>query len=194
MSDFYERNHRQYFESTVNIDPSAFLQPLTARLEPGATILDIGCGSGRDLRWLSDRGFRPAGFEKSPGLAGLARRHSGCPVIEGDFDGFDFSGLCFDALVLVGSLVHVARKRLPAALGSVCRALVPGGVVLVTFKEGNGTSRSADGRVFTLWCKEELEDLFTAQQFRVLEFFRSASRLHSGDVWLGFVLRPTGLP
>ncbi len=191
MSDFYERNHRHYFESTVDIDPSPFLQPLAARLEPGGTILDIGCGSGRDLRWFADRGFRPTGFEKSPGLAHLARRHSECPVIEGDFNDFDFSGLRFDALVLVGSLVHVARKSLPDVFRSVCRALPPDGVVLVTLKEGTGTSHSRDGRVFTLWSKEELERVFTCRRFRMLDFSRSVSRLHPDHVWLGFVLKRT---
>jgi len=191
LNDFYEQNHRQYFESTVKIDPSAFLEPLASRLKAGATILDIGCGSGRDLRWFADRGFQPTGIEYSPGLADLARMHSGCPVIEGDFYEFDFSGLRFDALLFAGSLVHVARKELPAVFRSVCQALVPGGFALVTLKEGSGTSQAADGRIFTLWSREELENIFVSEHFRILEFTRSVSKLRSDDVWLGFVLKRT---
>ena len=40
-------------------------------------VLDIGCGSGRDLKWLRERGFSVTGFERSKGLAALARRHAG---------------------------------------------------------------------------------------------------------------------
>jgi len=193
LNDYYEQNHRQYFESTVDVDPSPFLEPLAGRLQPGATILDVGCGSGRDLRWLSDRGFKPTGFEHSPGLADLARRHSGCPVIEGDFHKFDFSALQFDALVLVGSLVHVARETFAAVFRSVCKALVPGGFVLITLKEGTGASRSADGRVFTLWSKEELENIFASEHFHILEFSRSISNLRPDDIWLGFMLSRTAM-
>ncbi len=40
MSNFYEENHQQYFNSTVGIDPSAFLEPLSRLLEPQAAIPD----------------------------------------------------------------------------------------------------------------------------------------------------------
>ena len=77
MVDFYQKNHKEYFESTVGIDPSTFLSPLADRLSPGAKILDIGCGSGRDLLWLKNLGFKVAGFERSSSLATLAQEHAG---------------------------------------------------------------------------------------------------------------------
>jgi len=57
MKDFYRENHREYFERTFNIDPSTFLSQLVAKLPPGSFILDVGCGSGRDLLWLKNCGF-----------------------------------------------------------------------------------------------------------------------------------------
>jgi SAM-dependent methyltransferase len=189
LNNFYEDNHQHYFASTVGIDPSVFLEPLARQLKPQATILDIGCGSGRDLLWFVRRGFRPTGFEQSPSLAALARKHAGCPVIVGDFTDYDFSGLQFSALVFVGSLVHLSHQALPAILMSTCRALVPGGKLLITLKEGNGTSLAADGRVFTLWSREDIEKVFTANQLHNLDFSRQVSRLRPDDSWLGYVLR-----
>ncbi|KJS03539.1 MAG: hypothetical protein VR65_00820 [Desulfobulbaceae bacterium BRH_c16a] len=189
MDNFYEDNHQHYFDSTVGIDPTAFLEPLAGRLTPEATILDIGCGSGRDLLWLVRRGFRPTGFERSPSLAALARKHAGCPVIEGDFASYDFSGLQFSALVFAGSLVHLSPEALPAILTSTCRALVPGGILLITLKEGSGTSLSADCRVFTLWSRADIEKVFSAHDLHILDFSRQVSRLRPDDIWLGYVLR-----
>ncbi len=71
----------------------------------------MGCGSGRDLLWLKERGFKVMGFERSEGLAELARKNSGCEVIEGDFETFDFSPLSFDAVIASGSLVHVPHEK-----------------------------------------------------------------------------------
>jgi SAM-dependent methyltransferase len=99
--------------STVNIDPGSFLEPFARYLAPGATILDVGCGSGRDLRWFAKRGFASTGFENSPGLARLARQHAACPVIEGDFQDYDFSQLSYSGLVFVGSLVHLSHADFP---------------------------------------------------------------------------------
>lgn len=192
MDNFYEENHRQYFDSTFGVDPSVFLEPLARLLEPKATILDIGCGSGRDLLWFARRGFRPTGFEQSLGLASLARRHAGCPVIEGDFVSFNFSDLQFSALVLVGSLVHLSQEDLPAILASTCQALVSGGMLLITLKEGSGTFSAGDGRVFTLWSRQDIEKIFAANDLHILDVSRQKSKLRADDIWLGYVLRLGG--
>jgi hypothetical protein len=73
----------------------------------------------------------------------LARKHAGCPVIEGDFAIYDFSELQFSALVCVGSLVHLSHEAFPSVLRPTCRAL-PGGMLRITVKEGNGTSLAAE--------------------------------------------------
>ena len=189
MDNFYEDNHRQYFDSTVGIDPSAFLAPLAKLLKPKATILDIGCGSGRDLLWFASHGFRPTGLEQSPSLANLARNHANCPVIEGDFSCYNFSDLQFSALIFVGSLVHLSQKTLPSILTSTCQALIPRGLLLITLKEGSGTSIAGDGRVFTLWSRQDIEKIFEANNLHILDFSRQKSKLRPDDIWLGYVLR-----
>ena len=189
MNNYYEENHQQYFDSTVSIDPSAFLEPLAKWLEPSSTVLDIGCGSGRDLRWFANRGFQPTGFEYAPGLADLARQHAGCSVIEGDFRSYDFSSLQFSALVFVGSLVHIPRESFSDILKSICKALVARGLILITMKEGRGTSFAPDGRIFTLWSQKDIEKVFSANNLHILEFSKTISTLRHDDIWLGYVLR-----
>ncbi|MBL4903061.1 MAG: class I SAM-dependent methyltransferase [Desulfocapsa sp.] len=189
MNQFYEQNHQQYFKSTVDIDPAAFLTPLTGFLKPRATILDVGCGSGRDLLWLRQHGFRPTGLEQAPSLARLAREHAGCEVIEADFCHHDFGSRGFCALVFIGSLVHQPRNTVSGILRSTCRSLVPGGHVLITMKEGEGVVASADGRRFTLWAQSELEELFDLCGLAILDFSRQVSKLRPEDIWLGYVLK-----
>jgi len=188
MNTFYEKNHQQYFQTTVNIDSTPFLEPLSLLLQPRAEILDIGCGSGRDLLWFRRKGFSVTGFEKSPSLANLARQHSHCPVIEGDFCNYDFTAQSVDALIFIGSLVHQPNNAIPAILKSTCQALVAGGYILITMKEGTGTYSTPDGRKFTLWGKNNLEDLFIDCSLNIVDFSRQVSSLRPEDIWLGYVL------
>ncbi len=189
LPEFYESHAREYFAATHDLDPEAFLSPLAAALTPGATVLDVGCGAGRDLAWLRRRGYEPTGLEFSSALARLAREHSGCPVIEGDFFTFDFTPLSFDAILLIGTLVHLQRQQLACVLERIAACLAPGGLVLLTLKEGEGVYSLADGRVFTLWQQSVLEHIFAALGLEIMDSNRQISRLRPSDVWLGYLLQ-----
>jgi SAM-dependent methyltransferase len=166
MPDYYQKNYKTYHEKTFSIDPSSFLAPLAQRLPAEAFVLDVGCGSGRDLLWMKKRGFDVIGFERSPGLAELARESVGCEVIEGDFETYDFSSILVDAVMLVGALVHV----------------------LITLKQGSGERADSDGRVFYLWDDPKARELFDTLEFKVCDFSTSVSKTGSGDVWMSYVL------
>ncbi|MBI4732661.1 MAG: methyltransferase domain-containing protein [Chloroflexi bacterium] len=43
-------------------------------LKPGAHVLEIGCGTGHALRWLSDAGARAVGLDLSAGMLARARQ------------------------------------------------------------------------------------------------------------------------
>jgi SAM-dependent methyltransferase len=131
MTDYYQQNYRTYHEKTFFVDPSSFLTPFAENLKPKATILDIGCGSGRDLLWLKKLGFKATGFERSPSLADLAGKNAGCDVIEGDFETYDFSNIQSDAVLFSGSLVAgsscpvvLSRRSSQSGVGSFMRSLV----------------------------------------------------------------------
>jgi len=188
MQDFYQRHYRSYHQKTFHIDPASFLEPLIRHLTPGNTLLDVGCGSGRDLLWFKEQGIKVTGFERSEGLAALARTTVECEIIEGDFEDFDFSKETFDAILLSGSLVHIPHAQLEAVFDSVMRGLGEGGKVLVSLKEGKGSSTGGDGRIFYLWQKEDLRELFSRHGFSVLECQRDVSKVNSSDTWLSYVL------
>ena len=188
MPDYYQKHFQTYHQRTFSIDPSSFLEPLRKHLDPGCTILDIGCGSGRDMLWFKNLGFGASGFERSVGLAEIARQQTGCDVIQGDFEVFDFTALPSDAILLAGSLVHVPHEKLPLVLEKVTAGLQPGGKVLVTLKQGKGTGLDELGRMFYFWQENQLEAIFESLGFKVLEFNRQVSKVNARDVWLASVL------
>jgi SAM-dependent methyltransferase len=189
--DYYIKHHNQYHDRTFHIDPSAFLLPFVKHLQPGVRVLDIGCGSGRDLQWLTERGFRATGFEGSGGLAALARKNTGCEVIEGDFEVFDFSTLKAEALLLSGALVHLPCGRMEPVLRNMLRTLARGtdATVYVSLKEGRGSFTDSQGRTFYLWDQTEAQATFQEIGLRVLNFARTTSMLGTGETWIGYVLK-----
>lgn len=191
MTDYYSNHAQAYFEKTADLDSSGFLAPFVRFLSPGAGILDIGCGSGRDLRWLKAQGFQPVGFERSSELADLAQTLSGCPVIQGDFVAHDFTAMAFSAIVLCGAFVHLSRKDLVPVFQNVLTALNPGGHVFLSMKQGQ-TDRVRDGRSFTLWQDAELRPVFETLGLAVMHFSVNSSILGTGEAWLAYVLKDKG--
>jgi SAM-dependent methyltransferase len=187
-ADFYDVNASTYFEQTVTVDPEGFLGPFADRLVPGSRVLDIGCGSGRDLLWLKSRGYQVKGIERSWKLAELARKHAGCEVVAGDFESWNFSGNPVDGLLLVGALVHIPHEDVGRILGHIISGLVPRGKVLLTLKEGEGASKGTDGRIFYLWKDSDLREILTGIGLEVLYFDRLVSAIRKGDIWLTYVL------
>ena len=189
MSDYYKHHFQVYHANTFEVDPSSFLKALTNHLQTGCTVIDVGCGSGRDILWLKERGYDVIGLERSRGLAGLARKHTACRIIEADFETFDFAKLSADALLLIGALVHLPRSQFPVALKSICKSLKKKGFLLITMKQGTGTATEPDGRQFYLWQDKDLHDVFQSQNLTVTDSFRQPSILKTKDIWLGYVLQ-----
>jgi len=188
MQDFYQKNYQAYHEKTFSIDPTSFLDPLARKLPAEAFVLDVGCGSGRDLLWMKKRGFDVIGFEQSPGLAELAREITGCEILEGDFETYDFSSILVDAVILVGSLVHLPHQRFPNVFENITSAISDNGLVLITLKEGSGDLKNPDGRIFYLWEDPKAREMFDTLGFKVCDFSSSVSKTGSGDVWMTYVL------
>ena len=189
MTDFYHTNYKTYDQRTFTIDPSPFLNPFIQIIPSGASILDVGCASGRDLVWFKNKGFHVTGFEKSPGLANLARKNAQCDVIEGDFEVYDFSVLSFDAIAASGALVHVPHDCLSNVIRNISRGLAENGYLYISLKKGEGAKTDDTGRTFYLWQDADLRQIFEHTGFEVLNFQSSESVMNSKDIWLGYVLK-----
>ncbi len=55
--DYYNSNVAQYFCNTVNVDMSECCERLLKHVVPGGRIMDIGAGSGRDVKYFKDREY-----------------------------------------------------------------------------------------------------------------------------------------
>jgi SAM-dependent methyltransferase len=101
-------------------------------LIPARTLLDIGCGGGKNVFNLK-RDFEVTGLDLSPGMLELARElNPGCSFERGDMRSFALDRT-FDAVLLDDAISYMTtRADLRAAFTSAWRHLAPGGVMVVT--------------------------------------------------------------
>ena len=144
---FYDDNAQTFFDRSVGADMAQGYATFTGLLAPGARVLDAGCGSGRDTLAFTRLGFEVTAMEASPKLAALARLHTGLPVEVLTFDQVEWRE-AFEGVWACASLLHVPRSGLAEAVRRLRDALVPGGVLWMSFKHGT-EERTVEGRHFT---------------------------------------------
>jgi len=115
------------------LPPSAWLQRFTGLLRPHGTVLDLACGSGRHVRWLTERGHAVTAVDRdAQALAPLAAI---AETLVADLeDGpWPLTARQFDAVLVTN---YLWRPLWPALLA----ALAPGGVLIYeTFALGQQT-------------------------------------------------------
>jgi SAM-dependent methyltransferase len=145
-----------------------WLARFIGRLEPGASVLDFGCGSGWAAHALEAEGFRVSALDGSAGLAAEAQRRYGIAVRVMRFEELADDGL-YDGVWASFCLLHDTRAAMPGHLARLHRALAPGGWLYLGLKEGTGAQRDSLGRRYTYFGADETEALLGAAGFPKVE-------------------------
>ena len=136
----YEERAEAFWEGTRDHDVQQNIDALLRHL-PGpapSTILDLGCGPGRDLLTFRTLGHVAIGFEGSPSFAAMARAHSGCEVWEGNLLDLHLPPERFDGVFANAVLFHVPGAELPRVLRELHAALRADGVLFSSNPRGEG--------------------------------------------------------
>lgn len=128
-------------EFASRFDKSDFgpmLRRFASLLPENGRILDLGCGSGRDLSWFTRHGFRATGVDWSRAMLTEARRRTDAPLVEADLRALPYQDAQFDGVWSNASFVHLRPEDLRLALGEVERVLRPDGVFFASIASGAG--------------------------------------------------------
>ena len=97
--------------------------------DPGAEVLEIGCGTGAQLAFYRARGIRATGIDRSPAMLRVAQARVGARTLlcRGDAACLPFPDGAF-ALVLATLVLHEMDPGLrPSVMGDMVRVLAPEG-------------------------------------------------------------------
>jgi len=155
---FYADEARAYAAAGAD-GVSRHLKGFLERLAPGARILDLGCGGGRDSAAMLAAGFDVDAADGVEAMALEAQARLGRSVRVMRFDELEATAV-YDGVWANASLLHAPRPALPDVLARVFRALKPGGLHLASFKAGQAEGRDRFGRYFNYVSADALETAY----------------------------------
>jgi SAM-dependent methyltransferase len=144
----YAQRAQAFRDGTRDHDVRQNIDALLAHIEgdPPCTILDFGCGPGRDLATFTRLGHVAIGLEGTAAFAAMAREATGCEVWEQDFLALDLPSERFDGIFANASLFHVPRQELPRVLRELHATLKPRGVLFSSNPHGDNSEGWNRGR------------------------------------------------
>jgi SAM-dependent methyltransferase len=193
---YYSDNSAQVaerYESVVSDLSSHFVDAFSK----GGRILDIGCGSGRDLAVLHKLGFDCYGVDPTPEFVAIAQKThpelvgrialGELPHLKTPFHG-DFDGLLCSAV-----LMHIDIERLPATATSIKSCLTVGGRLLYSVPSKRAdvveSNRDANGRLFIPDQAARLNSLFSSLGFiEIASWTNSDSMGRESVEWVSVLL------
>ena len=120
---------------------------LVKHLKPGAYVLDIGCGPGREAVALAKKGYKVVGIDISPSSVEIARQKAQEMKLSIDYQigeagNLKYPDSSFDYVLMIAQLIHHihGRENRLNAFREAYRVLKPGGGLILTIRNRIGVT------------------------------------------------------
>ncbi len=197
--NYYSQNAQtvaERYESVVSSLSKSFGEAFNQR----SKVLDIGCGSGRDLALLASLGHECFGIDATPEFVDLSQRlhpelngkvlHAALPNFKPPFGG-DFDGVLCSAV-----LMHIPESELVPAAVSIKRCLKRHGRLLYSVPSKRldvvTENRDANGRLFIPDQSDRLQTIFEQLGFSLISKWDNTDSLGRDSVeWISVLMELT---
>lgn len=172
----------------AGLEEKAYLDGLLKRMPPNASILDLGCGSGKPiLEYLISQNINVLGIDASEQMLELARLNfPDTQFMLKDMRKLDL-GEKFDAIIAWHSFFHLPAADQPGMFGIFRRHLKPNGILLFTSGTDSGEVWAMNGGENLFHASldtEEYQSLLESNQFEVLTHKINDPDCGGANVWM----------
>ena len=175
--NYYNENAQSFASGTVSVEFTEMQDRFLEKLDPGAYILDFGCGAGRDTKYFLSQGYLVDAIDGSEQLCRIASDHTGIKVRQMLFQELEVNEK-YDGIWACASILHLPKKELKEVLKKMLTALKTDGWIYTSFKYGEYEG-NRNGRYFTD---------FTTYTFK--DFIHDMHGLKIEEHWITGDVRP----
>lgn len=186
---YYDHNAEIFVNSTINADVSELYKPFEELLFPGARILDLGCGSGRDSRYFAEHGYNVVAVDPSSAMCEHTRILVDVPVFQMKAEDMNFYNE-FDAVWACSSLLHVPKNQQKNVMLLIAKSLKKDGICYCSWKFGD--EERFDGERWFI----EYTDVSLGELFKSISIFKIMRVWVTNDVrrdknqrWINALIR-----
>ena len=188
--NYYNQNAENFIANTQNADMHPTQERFLRLLDANTSILDFGCGSGRDTKYFLEKGYQVTATDGSAELCRLASEFTGIKVKEMLFDELDAMNQ-YDGIWACSSILHLPKKELLPVIWKMCEALKDNGIIYTSFKYGDFEGER-NGRYFTDFTEKTFREVVEKIPELTIEEHWITSDVRPGrgeEKWLNLILR-----
>lgn len=185
--DYYNNHAESFYDRTINLDTSEFYTKFLTYLPEKATILDAGCGVGRDTKYFLSKGYSVKAFDASEKMVEIASKETGMEIMNLTFQELNFKNM-FDAVWAQASLLHIPYHMTREVYQKIHSSLKKNGIFYASYKYGDSHIQKSE-RDFYNMNESKILPYFEGL-FDILEVYtKKDTRNNVEDMWLFFIVR-----
>jgi len=155
--DYYNKNSEKFYKNTVHIDLSELYPKFLRHIPDNGTILDLGCGSGRDSLYFLEKGYIVTSVDASEEMVRLSSELTGQKTQYLRMQDIEFKNE-FNGIWACASLLHVDEGSTEDVLSNLGKALKTDGCLYASYKYGDGAQIKGD-RFFNNYDESTFEEV-----------------------------------
>ena len=188
--EYYNENVSKFVNDTQDVVFCATQDLFLSYLNEGDSILDFGCGSGRDTKYFLSKGYKVDATDGSMEICKVASDYTGINVkclLFNELDEIDK----YDGIWACASILHLDRDDLIDVFHRIARALKDNGILYTSFKYSEFEGMR-NGRYFTDFTIESFNEFQTNIPEFIIEKKWITSDVRAGredEKWLNLIMR-----
>lgn len=189
IKDYYNKNASDMIDNTLKLDLQPIYEKFEKYLMPGAKLLDVGFGSGRDSLHFDANGFEVVSIDFAQEVYSRGKILLNSEVLLVDVRDIRYKNE-FDGIWASAVLFHYDEEEIIDVLNRCRDALKTGGVMYVSFKYGE-EALLRHGRYFNDFTESKFEKMMVkVDGFDISEIWKTqdARADHSTQYWLNIIL------
>lgn len=185
---FYDNNATSYFDSTFSIDMTEIYKKVRAYVPNGGSVLDAGCGVGRDTQYFIRHGFKVSSFDASAKMVELCNQYPFAYCEQKTFADIDYPPT-FDLVWACASLLHLSKSEFEHAISRLISSLKPDGHFYFSLKKHIDNKKRNERDFYNYSCDYIDQLLVTRHKLSRIDVWESGSILSNNETFENYLYK-----